>query len=58
MSQKNASTHDVIVIGAGAAGLMAAITAGARGARVVVLDHLDYVGSKILISGGGRAPPR
>lgn len=54
MSQKNASTHDVIVIGAGAAGLMAAITAGARGARVVVLDHLDYVGSKILISGGGR----
>ena len=48
------STHDVIIIGAGAAGLMAAITAGARGRRVVVLDHLDYVGSKILISGGGR----
>ncbi len=54
MSPKNSSTHDVIVIGAGAAGLMAAITAGARGSRVVVLDHLDYVGSKILISGGGR----
>lgn len=54
MSHKNSSTHDVIIIGAGAAGLMAAITAGARGARVVVLDHLDYVGSKILISGGGR----
>ena len=33
---------------------MAAITAGARGRRAVVLDHLDYVGSKILISGGGR----
>jgi predicted Rossmann fold flavoprotein len=48
------STHDVIIIGAGAAGLMCAITAGARGARVIVLDHLDYVGSKILISGGGR----
>jgi predicted Rossmann fold flavoprotein len=46
--------YDAIVIGAGAAGLMAAITAGSRGARVVVLDHLDYVGSKILISGGGR----
>lgn len=54
MSPKNSSTHDVIIIGAGAAGLMAAITAGARGLRVVVLDHLDYVGSKILISGGGR----
>ncbi len=54
MSPKNSSTHDVIIIGAGAAGLMAAITAGARGSRVVVLDHLDYVGSKILISGGGR----
>ena len=46
--------HDVIIIGAGAAGLMAAITAGVRGSRVVLLDHLDYVGSKILISGGGR----
>lgn len=33
---------------------MCALTAGARGARVAVLDHLDYVGSKILISGGGR----
>ena len=54
MSLKNSSTHDVIIIGAGAAGLMAAITAAARGSRVVVLDHLDYVGSKILISGGGR----
>lgn len=44
----------MIIVGAGAAGLMCAITAGNRGARVVVLDHLDYVGSKILISGGGR----
>ncbi len=50
----NTSTHDVIIVGAGAAGLLCAITAGAQGARVVVLDHLDYVGSKILISGGGR----
>jgi predicted Rossmann fold flavoprotein len=50
----NSQNYDVIIIGAGAAGLMAAITAGARGCRVVLLDHLDYVGSKILISGGGR----
>jgi predicted flavoprotein YhiN len=45
---------DVIVIGAGAAGLMAAMTAGQRGLRVVLLDHNDQVGAKILISGGGR----
>jgi predicted Rossmann fold flavoprotein len=48
------SIVDVIVIGAGAAGLMAAITAGQRGLRVVLLDHNDQVGAKILISGGGR----
>ncbi|MDF1749708.1 MAG: NAD(P)/FAD-dependent oxidoreductase [Alphaproteobacteria bacterium] len=45
---------DTIVIGAGAAGLMCAMTAGARGRRVLVLDHADEVGKKILISGGGR----
>ena len=45
---------DTIVIGAGAAGLMCAMTAGARGRRVLVLDHADQVGKKILISGGGR----
>lgn len=45
---------DVIVIGAGAAGLMCALTAGQRGRRVLLLDHLDKVGAKILISGGGR----
>ena len=45
---------DAIVIGAGAAGLMAAITAGQRGARVLVLDHANKVGKKILMSGGGR----
>lgn len=45
---------DVIVIGAGAAGLMCAITAGARGRRVRVLDHANKVGKKILMSGGGR----
>jgi len=45
---------DVIIIGAGAAGLMCAIEAGKRGRRVLVLEHNDKVGEKILISGGGR----
>ena len=45
---------DVIVLGAGAAGLMAALTAGRLGRRVVVLDHARRAGEKILISGGGR----
>ena len=46
--------YDVIVLGAGAAGLMCAITAGRRGRRVLLLDHASEVGAKILISGGGR----
>lgn len=46
--------YDVIVLGAGAAGLMAAATAGQTGARVLLLDHADRAGKKILISGGGR----
>ncbi|WP_338029857.1 BaiN/RdsA family NAD(P)/FAD-dependent oxidoreductase [Gluconacetobacter takamatsuzukensis] len=45
---------DAIVLGAGAAGLMAALAAGQRGRRVVVLDHAAEAGRKILISGGGR----
>lgn len=45
---------DVIVIGAGAAGLLCAITAGKRGRNVLVLEHADRVGKKIAISGGGR----
>ncbi len=45
---------DVVIIGAGAAGLMCAIAAGARGRRVLVLDHANKVGKKILMSGGGR----
>lgn len=45
---------DVAVMGAGAAGMMAAATAGQRGARTVLLDHADQPGRKILISGGGR----
>ena len=45
---------DVVVIGGGAAGLMCAAVAGARGRRVVVLEHNETVGRKIAISGGGR----
>jgi len=45
---------DVVVIGAGAAGLMCALTAGARGRRVLVLEKANKVGKKILMSGGGR----
>lgn len=49
-------THkfDVLILGAGAAGLMCAIEAGKRGRRVAVLEHADRIGKKILISGGGR----
>src|ERR1700756_2290966 len=45
---------DVIILGAGAAGLMCAIEAGRRGRRVVVLERAERIGKKILISGGGR----
>jgi predicted Rossmann fold flavoprotein len=48
------SHHDAIILGAGAAGLMCAITAGQRGRRVLLLDHAAEPGAKILISGGGR----
>ncbi|WP_148862220.1 BaiN/RdsA family NAD(P)/FAD-dependent oxidoreductase [Marinobacter fonticola] len=48
------STYDVIIIGAGAAGLMCAATAGYRGRRVLVIDHANKAGKKILMSGGGR----
>jgi predicted Rossmann fold flavoprotein len=49
-----AITTDVLILGAGAAGLMCAIEAGKRGRRVVVVDHADKPGKKILMSGGGR----
>lgn len=45
---------DVIIIGAGASGLMCAIEAGKRGRNVIVLDHANKAGKKILMSGGGR----
>ena len=54
---RNAPSHnhyDVIVIGAGASGLYCALTAGRRGRRVLVLDHANKAGKKILMSGGGR----
>src|SRR5215471_6514000 len=45
---------DVIILGAGAAGLMCAIEASKRGRRVAVLERAERIGKKILISGGGR----
>ncbi|WP_210493197.1 NAD(P)/FAD-dependent oxidoreductase [Patulibacter sp. SYSU D01012] len=47
-------TPDVVIIGAGAAGMMCAMTAAARGRRVLLLDHANKAGKKILMSGGGR----
>ncbi|MDO6416698.1 NAD(P)/FAD-dependent oxidoreductase, partial [Sphingomonas sp. BIUV-7] len=49
-----AAAYDAIVLGAGAAGLMCAATAGQLGKRVLLIDHADAPGKKILISGGGR----
>jgi predicted Rossmann fold flavoprotein len=51
----NQHSFDVLILGAGAAGLMAAIEAARRGRRVVVLERAERPGKKILISGGGRA---
>ncbi len=51
----NQHRFDVLILGAGAAGLMAAIEAAHRGRRVAVLERADRPGKKILISGGGRA---
>jgi predicted Rossmann fold flavoprotein len=45
---------DVVIIGAGAAGLMCAMTAAARGRQVLLIDHSNKAGKKILMSGGGR----
>ena len=45
---------DVVIIGAGAAGLMCALTAAARGREVLLIDHSNKAGKKILMSGGGR----
>jgi len=50
----NSPNYDSIVIGAGAAGLMCAATAGQRGRKILLIDHAGAVGEKIRISGGGR----
>ena len=52
--EQDQQSYDVVVLGAGAAGLMCAIEAGKRGRRVLLLDHAERVGKKIIISGGGR----
>ena len=46
--------YDAIVLGAGAAGMMCAAVAGQRGKKILLIDHADQAGKKILISGGGR----
>jgi predicted Rossmann fold flavoprotein len=50
----SSAPYDAIVLGAGAAGLMCAAVAGQRGRRVLLVDHADEAGKKIVISGGGR----
>src|SRR6187200_2567266 len=49
-----AESFDALVVGGGAAGLMCALTAGQRGRRVLVVEHANRCGKKILMSGGGR----
>jgi predicted Rossmann fold flavoprotein len=53
-SANTVTSYDVIILGAGAAGLMCALTAGQRGRTVLLLEHGREAGAKILISGGGR----
>jgi hypothetical protein len=48
------ASYDVIILGAGASGLMCALTAGQRGRRVLVIEKANKIGKKILMSGGGR----
>src|SRR5471030_2193052 len=49
---------EVVIIGAGAAGLMCALTAAGRGRKVMLIDHANKAGKKILMSGGGRCKDR
>ncbi len=53
-STKPDTGFDVIVIGAGGAGMMCAAQAGSRGRRVLLIDHVEIIGERIRISGGGR----
>ena len=52
--RKQQMKYDVIIVGAGASGMMAAITAARNGAKVVILEHKDRIGKKILSTGNGR----
>src|SRR3954462_6504927 len=54
MTRLQPKPFDAIALGAGGAGLMCASVAGQRGRRVLLIDHAERVGKKILISGGGR----
>lgn len=51
---KSAKTFDVIVVGAGPSGMMAAISAAQNGAKVALIDKNKKVGKKLLMTGGGR----
>ena len=51
--EKNGKTYDVIVVGAGTSGMMAAITAAKQGARVLLIEKIK-IGKKLLMTGGGR----
>ena len=54
MTEKMRQRYDVVVVGAGASGMMAAITAARNGAYVLVLEHMDRAGKKILATGNGK----
>ena len=54
MDKKKSKQQDVLVIGAGASGMMTAITAARRGLSVTVLEHMDKPGKKILATGNGN----
>jgi NADPH-dependent 2,4-dienoyl-CoA reductase/sulfur reductase-like enzyme len=54
MPSPDTTPYDVLILGAGAAGMMCAALAGQRGKRVALIEHADAPGKKILISGGGR----
>ena len=52
--EQEESMKNVVIAGAGASGMMAAVTAAAEGARVILLEHKDRIGKKILSTGNGR----
>ena len=54
MNTRASNRFDAIILGAGGAGMMCAFTAGQRGRKILLIDHTDEPGKKILISGGGR----